>query len=190
VEDRVRTYNLDAREFVKKAVVEAWERPFQVYGPRQSVKERTKAERARRMAASSGAPASNHPPPPPPPPTAPKLKPKRIVDHFVMNLPGSAIDFLDAYRGLYVPLKDRPGFMEELGGEKVDNMPLIHCYCFTKDVENAEKDICQVGYRSLFSPCICNIVLTVTVFCSERQRHWDMRWSRGWRASVCRLCGQ
>jgi tRNA (guanine37-N1)-methyltransferase len=129
VDDRVRTYNMDARDFIKRAVIEAWERPFNLYGPRISAKERAKAQRAQQQQLT--------------PSQTNKIPPKRIVDHFVMNLPAMAIEFLDAYRGLYAPLRDRPGFAEELRGK--DGMPLVHCYCFTKDVENAEEDICSVG---------------------------------------------
>lgn len=62
-----------------------------------------------------------------------------------MNLPASALTFLDAFRGLYRPLYDLVGedaakeAIQEAGG-----LPVVHCYCFTKEIENAERDICQV----------------------------------------------
>jgi tRNA (guanine37-N1)-methyltransferase len=64
-----------------------------------------------------------------------------------MNLPASAIEFLDAYRGLYRELYEKHG---EEAGEAVKRvgLPIVHCYCFTKDIEGAEKDICEVSRGS------------------------------------------
>jgi len=67
--------------------------------------------------------------------TVPAVPPRRHISHFVMNLPGSAIEFLDAFRGLLSA--------PELSGI-YDAMPMIHCHCFTREVDdqaNAEKDI-------------------------------------------------
>lgn len=59
-----------------------------------------------------------------------------------MNLPDSAITFLDAFRGLLAS--------ENVGGRNLsgvyDEMPLVHCHCFTRETEptKAEVDIRQV----------------------------------------------
>ncbi|POW04690.1 hypothetical protein PSTT_10178, partial [Puccinia striiformis] len=64
-----------------------------------------------------------------------------LPDHFIINLPDSSIQFLDAFIDLYLPLKDSPGFLEAV---KLKNrLPLLHCYCFTKQVDDPEPDICQ-----------------------------------------------
>lgn len=55
--------------------------------------------------------------------------------HVVMNLPASAVEFLDAFRGLLT------GTLPE-GEENVPAMS-VHCYCFTKK-EGAEEDACQM----------------------------------------------
>jgi tRNA (guanine37-N1)-methyltransferase len=76
-----------------------------------------------------------------------KLQPQ-MVDHFVMNLPASALEFLDAYNGCYKPLLEQPGFP---GVDKA-KMPLIHTHCFTREVEEsaaAEADICKVCWDAL-----------------------------------------
>ena len=59
-----------------------------------------------------------------------------------MNLPATAIEFLDAFRGLYRPLYELQGAREAVEKSK---LPMVHCYCFTKDVEHAEEDICAVS---------------------------------------------
>lgn len=65
---------------------------------------------------------------------------RRMISHFVMNLPDSAITFLDAFRGLLVGdgSRDLAGIYRE--------MPMIHCYCFTREHEfqSAERDIRRV----------------------------------------------
>lgn len=62
-----------------------------------------------------------------------------------MNLPASALTFLDAFRGLYRPLYEKIG--EEAAKKAIaeaGGLPIVHCYCFTKEIEGAEEDICQV----------------------------------------------
>uniref|UniRef100_A0A2P2IN14 tRNA (guanine(37)-N1)-methyltransferase n=1 Tax=Rhizophora mucronata TaxID=61149 RepID=A0A2P2IN14_RHIMU len=53
-------------------------------------------------------------------------KPWEHVDHMIMNLPASALQFLDAFRGL-ICRKSWKGFP-----------PLVHCYCFVRATETKE----------------------------------------------------
>ncbi|KAL2854882.1 hypothetical protein BJY01DRAFT_231824 [Aspergillus pseudoustus] len=63
-----------------------------------------------------------------------------VFDHYVMNLPGSAIEFLDAFNEVYAgheklfaPYTDKP-------------LPMVHVYCFSGHSENEHDDhvdICQ-----------------------------------------------
>lgn len=67
----------------------------------------------------------------------------RTISHFVMNLPGSALEFLDAYNGCYKPLLAEPDFP----GIEAIEMPYIHVHCFSKEAEGepATNDICKAS---------------------------------------------
>ncbi|KAJ2451007.1 tRNA(m(1)G37)methyltransferase [Coemansia sp. RSA 2336] len=110
---RVKPFNLDGREFIRTAFMDYHELYTQA-GPLE----------------------------------LPALKPnqKPIVvtspsfDHVVMNLPAIALEFLDAFRGIFAGMKD-----ERL------NLPTIHVHCFTKS-EEPEKDILTRACRALGVP--------------------------------------
>lgn len=85
--ENIHTYNLDGREFIKKAVRDLTQAHF---------------------------------------------------DHFIMNLPATAIEFLDAFRGIY---KDQPSAP----------LPMIHCHCFTRS-SDPTKDIQERVTKAMGSP--------------------------------------
>jgi tRNA (guanine37-N1)-methyltransferase len=62
----------------------------------------------------------------------------KMFDHFVMNLPDTAIGFLDAFRGLY---RGKRQIYDSL--DSPPKLPMIHCHCFTKSDDPAQ-DIAKV----------------------------------------------
>ncbi|PQE24150.1 putative MET-10 protein [Rutstroemia sp. NJR-2017a BVV2] len=75
---------------------------------------------------------------PPPPPTIITIPP--TINHFVMNLPASAISFIPAFQGLY-------HWQERLFEPHTDRkLPMVHTHCFsTKGDDNVRegKEICE-----------------------------------------------
>jgi len=60
----------------------------------------------------------------------------KTFDHYVLNLPASAITFLTAFMGLY------GGHTELFAPHTSTKLPMIHVYCFnTKSDDNKEEEI-------------------------------------------------
>ncbi|BGP21883.1 tRNA(m(1)G37)methyltransferase [Rhodotorula toruloides] len=173
VEKNVRAFEDDGRHFIQTSILKIWNDPFSPYVPAMTSREakrRARAQREARAAAAAAAPSALSEPPASstaPPADLPaylssslsssdsapsKLagRPRRLPNHYIMNLPASALTFLDAFNGLFRPLYDLVGeevvkrAVEEAGG-----LPIVHCYCFTKEVEEAEKDICARATEAL-----------------------------------------
>ncbi|KAG8939646.1 tRNA(m(1)G37)methyltransferase [Tulasnella sp. 424] len=135
VTNRLRTSCRDGRVFIREAVQEIWDDPIPFSEPSNLAKKRLKEERRARESGNAGARGIGKET------EAPLPNPRRRVDHFVMNLPATAIEFLDAYRGVLAPLKEKdPGAFEQVYG---DRMPMVHCYAFTRefDVGSAGADL-------------------------------------------------
>jgi tRNA (guanine37-N1)-methyltransferase len=79
-----------------------------------------------------------------PPPS--QLPPRNRIAHFVMNLPDSAITFLDAFRGILAPSSSLSSEVDIDLTAIYDVMPMVHCHCFTRELEReaAERDIRHV----------------------------------------------
>lgn len=135
VTEDVRVYCEDGRDSIRTSFKRAFTDPFPPFtGKRTSKRQQQKQERRARQDKTKDSPAiveANSPS---------STQPHRNrVAHFVMNLPDTAIEFLDAFRGVL------SGEERELSG-LYEIMPLVHCHCFTRflDAGEAEMDIRKV----------------------------------------------
>lgn len=131
VHDYVKPFNTDGRAFIRDAIASLaqTQHTANVLGkpPKRDPKSPNK---------------------PPPPEIVRTITQPKTFQHFVMNLPASAITFLPSFIGSYTPQ-----VRQALGGGDIP-MPLIHVYCFsTKSDDNVAEGfkICeeisqQLGY--------------------------------------------
>jgi tRNA (guanine37-N1)-methyltransferase len=174
----------DGRAFIRSAPLSIWNDPFPPVQIPTSRKKREKAARLARTGETSKAtsappdavssdtqpPSSASDPTPsaPVPSTTAPVEPERQeVAHFVMNLPDSALTFLDAYRGAYNALASAA--KADGYDPKTAKMPMVHVHCFTREMERpgAEKDICQVSSRR---PLPCHLEIWLRADLSESFR--------------------
>ena len=121
VEPFVQSYCMDGRAFIKAATQDLLSdnRKFKLR-PKPTVSRTATIEEKRRAAAHA---AQN---------TTELIEPKTF-DHFIMNLPASAIEFLDAYKGLY--------HGQEHLFTHDRKLPMIHLYTFqTRDEDDNEEN--------------------------------------------------
>ena len=136
----MRPFEEDGREFIKAAVRRVWGEPFPEFIPKLSKSQAKREKRAlvggeSRSTTLASAPERV---------SSAQPNPRRQISHFVMNLPDSAIEFLDAFRGILA----EPELREAYSGR----MPMVHCHCFTKEVDDqksAETNIKQVSTASV-----------------------------------------
>ncbi|KAF8684462.1 tRNA (guanine(37)-N1)-methyltransferase [Rhizoctonia solani] len=168
---RVRISTLDGRQFVKDVVQTAWASPFpaDAYTKPLSVKERrlkrsaakstplpisatsTEASTDDRVASDEHVVHESGPQPPP-------ERNSRRIDHFVMNLPATAIEFLDAFRPAFASLQSQ--YREEVK-EVYGIMPMVHVHCFTRELgeDKARKDIIHRAEAALGHAITENVVV-------------------------------
>lgn len=132
--DRVRVTCEDGREFIKHAAKRVAAEPFLPFSGNPPSKRLAKEQRRRQQKE-----------PPNTSQDVPQRPVRNYISHFVMNLPDSAIEFLDSFRGILSP--------QTLGSNLSYNyLPMVHCHCFTRflDESEAEADIKEVISPSYF----------------------------------------
>ena len=137
VQHLVKPFEEDGREFIKAAVHRVWGDPFPEFVPKLS---KSQAKREKRALATGESRSTTSGPERVSSAPVPQPNLRRQISHFVMNLPDSAIEFLDAFRGIL----SEPELREAYAGR----MPMVHCHCFTKEVDDqkrAETNIKQVS---------------------------------------------
>ena len=128
----VKSFNADARKFIQSSAIALAAEDLKIDITPKGKK-----------------PSRSKPSPPPPKLQQVWLTQPKTFDHYVMNLPASAITFLDGFIGLY---HGREGLFT---GSTARQLPMIHVYCFgpkSDDTEKIEKEICteisqRLGYN-------------------------------------------
>ena len=147
VSDLVRVTCEDGRDFIRTIVSRVFDEPFPACsGPKPSKQQEEKERKRLQKLAAEGQSIPNVTP-------ANTKTSRNRITHFVMNLPDSAIQFLDAFRGILID--DQRNLRETYHGQ----MPMIHCHCFTRELEleAADKDIqkvCHFMVQLLYSKCV------------------------------------
>lgn len=168
--DFVRSSCEDGRDFIRKVVVQVLEDPFPAYGGPRLSRLQERQQKRQREKQSSGAHASKTEGS-----DAPSPLPRHKITHFVMNLPDSALEFLDAFQGILTPQDEVKGRLDGVYA----TMPMVHCYCFTRelDAHKAEADIRQVcGHAAGY------IICADTGYFARGPR---LRLEPSWRAMSC-----
>lgn len=180
----MRPFCEDGRSFIRSVFNRAFDGPFRDPPPkknsaqlRQERRKKFQEERERKRS-----PERFYSSPPP----APR---RRRITQFAMNLPESAIEFLDEFRGVLASANGGERALSGLyGAEDSEAMPMIHCYCFTRELEpeKAEIDIRQV--RSIPYLTIVDVANAGTsAICCHREwrTSWDIRSGRRHHTTGC-----
>ncbi|PWN40350.1 hypothetical protein IE81DRAFT_349324 [Ceraceosorus guamensis] len=171
---RIRVENVDGRDFVRQSVERLWNEAFEgapirekdrrmlLQSPNAAAKAARSARNAAAAAAAAALPSSSSGAQQPSNTDnlattldIPRSSPRRMVDHYVLNLPSIALEFLDAFRGAWVGLKRRIGqeemqrYLDQKEGEGGRRLPRVHVHCFTKDLQRPFEDIVMRANHAL-----------------------------------------
>jgi tRNA (guanine37-N1)-methyltransferase len=117
VQEFVSAYCMDGREFIRQATRELSGRNTSVNILRRTKRARQSRSRSPHRKASGKT-----------------INALKAFQHYVMNLPASAVEFLDAFKGTYA------GRSQEFAPLSEMRLPMIHVYCFSEQKETEEQD--------------------------------------------------
>ncbi|KAJ1981708.1 tRNA(m(1)G37)methyltransferase [Dimargaris xerosporica] len=149
LDHQIQAFNMDGRAFIRHAFDQL--RQTHGAGFKPYVKP---SHRSTRKAATASEP------------NAPKPTKFTTFQHVVMNLPATAIEFLDALKGLY------SGHQAEIARDQVQ-MPLVHVHCFTRS-DDPTQDLTERISQVLDFPLDANLPSTQFHFVRKVAPNKDM----------------
>ncbi|KAH6569753.1 hypothetical protein BASA50_009748 [Batrachochytrium salamandrivorans] len=135
LEHRIRPSNLDGRQFIKQSLQDLndpviWD-SLAERKPSSSIRKREKEPKETKPA--------NMPD---------TVEGERYFKHYIMNLPATAIEFLDAFHGLYSGKRNAITDAD---------LPTIHCHCFS-NAKDTKADVVQRVERVIGMPLGDNLI--------------------------------
>ena len=158
LEGRIRPYNIDGAEFIKTST-----RELNNIAVLDELKALQLASLNKKRTGTK-APRLN-----PDPKTLLPVRRKQlpnsglfVFDHYVMNLPATALEFLPAFKGI----------LGKLPEEAIDEslMPMVHCYCFSRaaDISADVTQVCIYHLDCLLDLPSAHILIDNTITASGR----------------------
>jgi tRNA (guanine37-N1)-methyltransferase len=143
VQDKLRCYCEDGRHYIRESIQRCWTQPWNGVPTTEEARKADLAAATPKGRAQQRRDRENG---------IKKVEiqrgpPRRLISHFVMNLPGSALEFLDAFPGAYkvIPESEMDSEMKKEGVQ----FPMVHVHCFTKNLDHPHEDICERANQRL-----------------------------------------
>lgn len=136
VEKFVRSFNFDGREFIRNSpqMLQEWVDAEGCVEKRTTLKRRKVHPETSEKTTVKEVEITN-------------VEIPKFISHYVMNLPDSAITFLDEFIGLYTRF---PAVAQIVKAEKNFKLPTIHVHCFEKFSPNEQEPTMEELHRRVY----------------------------------------